>query len=200
MFKKTHQPNIREVRNMKKLYKCMHCGNIIEMVEDKGVPVVCCGEKMVLLDPNTTDAATEKHVPVVTRFRQRGDGKRRQRRTPDDGRASYRLHHSGNQLGNPKEIPGPSRQAGSQIRTAGRRKNRLPLTNTAISTDSGRRISNRLPEIVADSGIIRSKKRLKKSLSNWYEKSGKRIFTRARLERFLFPFFVFFQIIAAAWL
>ena len=51
---------------MKKLYKCMHCGNIIEMVEDKGVPVVCCGEKMVLLDPNTTDAATEKHVPVVT--------------------------------------------------------------------------------------------------------------------------------------
>lgn len=51
---------------MKKLYKCMHCGNIIEMVEDKGVPVVCCGEKMTLLDPNTTDAATEKHVPVVT--------------------------------------------------------------------------------------------------------------------------------------
>ena len=44
----------------------MHCGNIIEMVEDKGVPVVCCGEKMVLLEPNTTDAAAEKHVPVVT--------------------------------------------------------------------------------------------------------------------------------------
>lgn len=50
---------------MVKLFKCAHCGNIIEMVEDKGVKVVCCGEPMQLLDPNTTDAATEKHVPVV---------------------------------------------------------------------------------------------------------------------------------------
>ena len=51
---------------MLKLYKCAHCGNIVEMVEDKGVTPVCCGEAMTLLDPNTTDAATEKHVPVVT--------------------------------------------------------------------------------------------------------------------------------------
>ena len=50
---------------MLKLFKCMHCGNIIEMVEDKGVPVVCCGEKMTEFSPNTTDAALEKHVPVV---------------------------------------------------------------------------------------------------------------------------------------
>ena len=51
---------------MVKLFKCAHCGNIIEMVEDKGVKVICCGEPMQLLDPNTTDAAQEKHVPVVT--------------------------------------------------------------------------------------------------------------------------------------
>lgn len=51
---------------MVKLFKCAHCGNIIEMVEDKGVKVLCCGEPMQLLDPNTTDAAQEKHVPVVT--------------------------------------------------------------------------------------------------------------------------------------
>lgn len=50
---------------MVKLYKCAHCGNIVEMVEDKGVNVVCCGQKMDLLEPNTTDAAGEKHVPVV---------------------------------------------------------------------------------------------------------------------------------------
>lgn len=50
---------------MVKLYRCAHCGNIVEMVEDKGVKVVCCGEPMQLLNPNTTDAATEKHVPVV---------------------------------------------------------------------------------------------------------------------------------------
>ena len=49
-----------------KLFKCKHCGNIITMVEDKGVPVVCCGEKMTELVPNTTDAAQEKHVPEVS--------------------------------------------------------------------------------------------------------------------------------------
>ncbi|MDY3618770.1 desulfoferrodoxin family protein [Agathobaculum sp.] len=48
-----------------KLYKCMHCGNIIEMVEDHGVPVVCCGEPMKLMQAGSTDAAQEKHVPVV---------------------------------------------------------------------------------------------------------------------------------------
>ncbi len=51
---------------MVKLFKCAHCGNMIEMVEDKGVKVICCGEPMQLMDPNTTDAAQEKHVPVVT--------------------------------------------------------------------------------------------------------------------------------------
>ena len=50
---------------MKKLFKCMHCGNIVEKIEDKGVPVVCCGQKMEELVPNTTDAAQEKHVPVI---------------------------------------------------------------------------------------------------------------------------------------
>lgn len=48
-----------------KFYICNHCGNIISYVKDAGVPVMCCGEKMQELIPNTTDAATEKHVPVV---------------------------------------------------------------------------------------------------------------------------------------
>ena len=48
-----------------KFYKCEHCGNIIEFVEASGVPVVCCGEPMKELVPGTTDAAVEKHVPVV---------------------------------------------------------------------------------------------------------------------------------------
>ena len=50
---------------MKKLFKCMHCGNIVEVLEESGVPIICCGEKMTELVPNTTDAATEKHVPVI---------------------------------------------------------------------------------------------------------------------------------------
>lgn len=49
---------------MIKFYKCSHCGNIITFAENKGVPVMCCGQKMEELVPNTTDAAVEKHVPV----------------------------------------------------------------------------------------------------------------------------------------
>lgn len=48
-----------------KFYICNHCHNIITYVNASGVPVVCCGEKMQELVPNTTDAATEKHVPIV---------------------------------------------------------------------------------------------------------------------------------------
>lgn len=50
---------------MLKFYKCEHCGNVAVKVYDKKVPLMCCGEKMVELTANTTDAATEKHVPVV---------------------------------------------------------------------------------------------------------------------------------------
>ena len=48
-----------------KFYICNHCGNIIAYVKSSGVPVVCCGEKMQELVPNTTDAAVEKQVPVI---------------------------------------------------------------------------------------------------------------------------------------
>lgn len=47
-----------------KYYVCEHCGNIITLVKDKGVPVMCCGQKMTELVPGTTDAAQEKHVPA----------------------------------------------------------------------------------------------------------------------------------------
>ena len=48
-----------------KYYVCGHCGNIVEKVVDKGVPVVCCGQKMTEMTPGSVDAAVEKHVPVV---------------------------------------------------------------------------------------------------------------------------------------
>ena len=56
-----------------KLYRCAHCGNVILKVVDKGVPVMCCGQKMEEITPNTTDAAQEKHVPVVEKTA-RGSG------------------------------------------------------------------------------------------------------------------------------
>ena len=46
-------------------YRCKHCGQIIAVVKKTGVPVICCGEKMEKIVPGTTDAAAEKHVPVV---------------------------------------------------------------------------------------------------------------------------------------
>ena len=48
-----------------KFYVCNHCGNIVQFVKNKGVPVVCCGEKMSELIPGTSDGAVEKHVPAV---------------------------------------------------------------------------------------------------------------------------------------
>lgn len=47
-----------------KFYICEHCGNIIAKVKDRGVPVMCCGQKMTELVPGTVDASHEKHVPV----------------------------------------------------------------------------------------------------------------------------------------
>ncbi|WP_317855866.1 desulfoferrodoxin family protein [Chakrabartyella piscis] len=51
---------------MSKFVVCQHCKNIALMVEDKGVPMMCCGQKMDVLNPNTTEAAVEKHIPIVT--------------------------------------------------------------------------------------------------------------------------------------
>ena len=50
---------------MKKFYRCDHCGIIVGIVEEGGGTLVCCGEPMRALEANTTDAAQEKHVPVV---------------------------------------------------------------------------------------------------------------------------------------
>ena len=50
-----------------KFYRCRHCGNVSVKFVDSGVPVVCCGEQVEGLRPNTVDASTEKHVPVVTK-------------------------------------------------------------------------------------------------------------------------------------
>ena len=46
-------------------YHCKKCGNVAVKVHDGGGALVCCGEEMSVLEPNTTDAAVEKHVPVI---------------------------------------------------------------------------------------------------------------------------------------
>jgi len=54
------------MNNNVKFYICRHCGNLISMIEDSGVPIHCCGEEMEELVPNTVEASGEKHIPVVT--------------------------------------------------------------------------------------------------------------------------------------
>ena len=51
---------------MMKFYICKHCGNVITKLTSSQVPVQCCGENMQPLEAGVTDAAVEKHVPVVT--------------------------------------------------------------------------------------------------------------------------------------
>jgi len=50
------------------IYKCVVCGNIVEVVHAGDGELVCCGEPMQLLTENTTDASREKHVPVIEKI------------------------------------------------------------------------------------------------------------------------------------
>ena len=47
------------------VYKCQICGNIVEVLHGAAGELVCCGQPMNLLKEGETDAAQEKHVPVV---------------------------------------------------------------------------------------------------------------------------------------
>ena len=52
--------------NETRFFICEHCGNIVGLIRSAGVPIKCCGQNMTELIPGTTDAAVEKHVPVVS--------------------------------------------------------------------------------------------------------------------------------------
>ena len=47
-----------------KFYICAHCGKIVALVKESGVPVMCCGDKMEEIIPGTVEASREKHIPV----------------------------------------------------------------------------------------------------------------------------------------
>ena len=48
-----------------KLYICEHCGNLVGMIHDAGVPLMCCGRKMTKLEAGVVEASREKHIPEV---------------------------------------------------------------------------------------------------------------------------------------
>lgn len=49
-----------------KFFFCDTCGNLLIAAIASGVTPDCCGHEMTQLEPNTSDGAHEKHVPVVT--------------------------------------------------------------------------------------------------------------------------------------
>lgn len=50
-----------------KFYRCEVCGNIVALLKEGGGTLSCCEQEMTLLKANTSDGATEKHVPVVVK-------------------------------------------------------------------------------------------------------------------------------------
>lgn len=44
---------------------CKTCGNLIKMINDSGVTPICCNKNMEEIVANTTEAATEKHIPII---------------------------------------------------------------------------------------------------------------------------------------
>jgi len=47
------------------VYKCMKCGNIVEVLHQGNGDLICCEEKMILVDANTVEASKEKHIPFI---------------------------------------------------------------------------------------------------------------------------------------
>lgn len=49
------------------IYKCMLCGNIVEVLHSGKGELICCNQPMHLFTENTEDASQEKHVPVLSK-------------------------------------------------------------------------------------------------------------------------------------
>ena len=50
---------------LRELYRCEICGNIVEIAHEGAPALVCCGKPMVKLEAKTEDEGQEKHVPVI---------------------------------------------------------------------------------------------------------------------------------------
>jgi len=55
---------------LKQVYKCSICGNIVEVLHTGQGQLVCCGKPMELLAEKTKDLGFEKHVPVIEKTEQ----------------------------------------------------------------------------------------------------------------------------------
>jgi superoxide reductase len=53
---------------LKQVYRCNICGNIVEVLHTGVGELVCCGQPMELLTEKTVDIGLEKHVPVIEKL------------------------------------------------------------------------------------------------------------------------------------
>ena len=54
---------------LKQIYKCNVCGNIVEVLHEGAGELVCCGQPMVLQNEKTEEEGLEeKHVPVIEKI------------------------------------------------------------------------------------------------------------------------------------
>lgn len=53
---------------LKQIYKCSICGNIVEVLHPGQGQLVCCGQPMELQIERSQDEGKEKHVPVIEKI------------------------------------------------------------------------------------------------------------------------------------
>lgn len=54
------------MKTKQKFFICKQCGNMVGLIDEHSAPLMCCGEKMSEIIPNTAEASVEKHLPAVT--------------------------------------------------------------------------------------------------------------------------------------
>lgn len=56
---------VSKMTQLKEIYRCNVCGNMVEMVHTGAGELVCCGQPMEKLVAKTEDEGQEKHVPII---------------------------------------------------------------------------------------------------------------------------------------
>ena len=59
---------VNKMTELKQIYRCNICGNIVEVLHTGVGQLVCCGQPMELLVEKTADVGLEKHVPVMEKL------------------------------------------------------------------------------------------------------------------------------------
>lgn len=50
---------------LREIYYCEKCGNVIEILNEGAPALVCCKEPMIKLEEKNEDSTVEKHVPFI---------------------------------------------------------------------------------------------------------------------------------------